>query len=306
MPVHITVVPASTKAGRETIRALLQSENKPTVRGVYRDTSKAPSEFLNHPHFEAVSGDVGAGTGLDFRNSDAVFYIPPPTYDGTDQGEWATRTATNIKHALQDAPGVKRLLLFSAVGAQYDHSIGILRLNHISDKILQDAVPEVTIVRPGYFQEDWTHAIAEAQANPPVLHSWITPTDCKIPMVVSLKDIAKFCANSLLSDPSNPGPSPHIFRLFGPRHYSSADLREAVEKATGRAVELKVIERDQLAAYFSQQLPEVYVQEFVDMTAAGLPGGIMVGDFAYDEGTVRGRVELVDTLRELYQESQKQ
>lgn len=123
MPFQITVVPASTKAGRETIRALLQSESKPTVRGVYRDTSKAPPDFLKHPHFEAVSGDVGAGTGLDFRGSDAVFYIPPPTYDGTDQGEWATRTATNIKNAIQDAPSMKRLLLFSAVGAQYDHSI---------------------------------------------------------------------------------------------------------------------------------------------------------------------------------------
>lgn len=122
---------------------------------------------------------------------------------------------------------------------------------------------------------------------------------------MSLKDIAEFCVNSLLSGSSNPGPSPHIFRLFGPRHYSAIDLKDAVEKATGRAVELKLVERDQLAAYFGQQLPEAYVQEFVDMTLAGLPGGIMVGDFAYDEGTVRGRVELVDTLRELYQASQK-
>ena len=128
MPFNITVLPASTKAGRETIRVLLESEGKPFVRGIYRDISKAPADLIKHPNFEAVKGDVGTGVGLDFTRSDAVFYIPPPIYDGTDQGEWATRTATNVKIALRDAPSVKRLLLFSAVGSQYDHSI--VRLKH--------------------------------------------------------------------------------------------------------------------------------------------------------------------------------
>lgn len=123
MPTHITVVPASTQAGRETIRVLLQSENKPSVRGIYRDPSKAPAEFLENTNFEAVKGDVGTGAGLDFQGSDAVFYIPPPTYDGTDQSEWATQTATSVKNAIQGTPSVKRLLLFSSVGSQYDHSI---------------------------------------------------------------------------------------------------------------------------------------------------------------------------------------
>ena len=124
MPLRIAVVPASTKAGRETIRQLLEAESKPFVRGIYRDPSKAPSEFAQNPNFEAVKGDVGAGAGFDFSSADAVFYIPPPTYDdGTDQGEWATRCAENVKRGIHDAASVKRLLLFSALGAQHDHSI---------------------------------------------------------------------------------------------------------------------------------------------------------------------------------------
>ena len=70
-------------------------------------------------------------------------------------------------------------------------------------------------------------------------------------------------------------------------------------------MKLEAVERDQLAGYFGNVFPPAYVQEFVDMTTAVMPGGIMAGDFGYDDDrvdttTVRGKVELVDTLREVY------
>lgn len=123
MAIHITVVPASTQAGKRTIAALLSSPTKPVIRGIYRDLSKAPAESTAHSNFEATTGDVSAGTGLDFTGSDAVFYVPPPTYDGADLAEFATKAANNVKKALQDAATVKKLLLFSSMGAQYDHGI---------------------------------------------------------------------------------------------------------------------------------------------------------------------------------------
>ena len=71
----------------------------------------------------------------------------------------------------------------------------------------------------------------------------------------------------------------------------------------GKEVDLKLVERDQLSDYFKQLVPEEHVQELVEMTTAVLPGGIISGDFGYDENTVRGRVELVDTLRQAYTKS---
>ncbi|KAK3307191.1 uncharacterized protein B0T15DRAFT_492683 [Chaetomium strumarium] len=222
MPLPIVVVPASTKAGRETIRQLLEAESKPIVCGIYRDTSRAPSDFTQNPNFEASKGDVGTGAGLDYSSADTVFYIPPPTYDGTDQGEWATRCANNAKRAIRDASSVSR---DSSSFRLWARSItmtlhGILRLNHISDTILKDAAQEVITVRPGFFYDEFAHAFEAARADPPVFHAWITRVDHKIPMV-SIKDISM------------------------------------------------------------------------------LPGGIIEDNFEDDESTVRGDIELVDTLREL-------
>lgn len=123
MSTHITVLPASTAAGRETIRTLLASPEKPSVRGIYRDPSKAPAEFTGNPRFETVKGDVGSGTGLDFTGSSAILYVPPPTYDGTPTEKWATSTANHVKSAIEKAGSVKKVVVHSALASQYDHGI---------------------------------------------------------------------------------------------------------------------------------------------------------------------------------------
>ncbi|KAM5344642.1 hypothetical protein ACJ41O_013177 [Fusarium nematophilum] len=295
MPSHITVVPASTQAGKETIRALLASEAKPFVRAIYRDPSKAPAEFTKQPNFEAAGGDVGAGTGLDFSNSEAVLYVPPPTYDGTDHGQFATEAAHNIKNALKEAPSVKRLVLHSAVGAQHNYGIGVLRLNHISDRILKEAVPEVHIVKPGYYFETWAASLKALQASDsPIFESPLPTAEYQIPMV-SAKDVGDYCANALLD--TSTGPALRTASLFGPHLYNSLDFKEAIEAVLGKSIQLKLISKEGLAEFWAQQVPRAYVHEFVDLITALLPGGVSTGDFKYDENTARGKVELVDALR---------
>ena len=123
MTLRITILPASTQAGKETIRTLLLDKRQPLIHAVYRDPAKAPPEFTSHANFEAAKGDVSGGSELDFSRSDAVFYIPPPTYDGCDTADFARNAANKVKAALQKASSVKRLLLLSAIGAQHDKDI---------------------------------------------------------------------------------------------------------------------------------------------------------------------------------------
>lgn len=123
MPPHITVVPASTVAGKAAVRLLLASPEAPVIRGIYRDPTKAPSEFTQNPRFSTAKGDVGGEDNLDFTQSSAVFYIPPPTYDGRDTAAFAKVAATNVANAIKRAPSVKRLVLHSALGAHRDQGI---------------------------------------------------------------------------------------------------------------------------------------------------------------------------------------
>lgn len=138
MSTHITVLPASTKIGRETIRLLLASPASPTIRGIYRDTSKAPDEYTSHPNFSSVKGDVASEESLDLSNSDAVLYVPPPTYENIDQSEWAKQAANNVKGALKKS-GVKRLVVLSGLGSHNDHGI-VCNNNQVANCVDADDV----------------------------------------------------------------------------------------------------------------------------------------------------------------------
>ncbi|KAM7189320.1 NAD(P)H azoreductase [Rhypophila sp. PSN 637] len=311
----VTIIPASTKAGEETVRALLaltsNSDNKTIIKinAIYRDPSKAPTDFVSHPSVTAVKGNVGNLPTLDFKTSDVVFYIPPPTYDGTDTESWAYATANNVKAALSDAAGkVKKLVLFSAIGAQHDHGIGILKLNHITDSILTAEnvnVPEKVVIRPGYFIEGFAPFLEEAIGTGGI-SSWLTPLEYRAP-IVSVKDIASTCAKEILKPFHEKESLPGYIKIFGPRHYSAHDLHEAISTVLDRKdIKLNPVPPENLAEYFGQVFPPQYVQEFIDMTTAVLPGGVMARDFGYDDEddnnvVVRGETELLGGIRAVYE-----
>jgi hypothetical protein len=108
-------------------------------------------------------------------------------------------------------------------------------------------------------------------------------------------DIAKCCAKYLLEEFQ--AASPFYFRMLGPRTYSAADIKTAVEEVTGRQVQLELVEKDQLPAYWGQIVPEHLVEDFVGMTLSSLPGGVGEQDMIYGGDAVVGSIELVDGLR---------
>jgi nucleoside-diphosphate-sugar epimerase len=120
---HITVVAASPRTAQATIRHLLADASAPAVKGIYRNLSRVPEEFKANTRFEAVKGDIEDGASLDFSGSDAVFVVEPPIFDERDTVQHTKDVSENVKAAIQRAQSVKRLVLLSSVGAQYDHGI---------------------------------------------------------------------------------------------------------------------------------------------------------------------------------------
>ena len=121
---QVTVLPASARTSQSTIRALLAHPSQPIVKGVYRDPSKAPEEFKSNPRFEAVTGDMKDASTLNLGGSTAVIVTIPPIRDeNVDITANAKIIAANVKIAVQNAPSVKRLVMVSTKGAQYEHGL---------------------------------------------------------------------------------------------------------------------------------------------------------------------------------------
>lgn len=290
---HITVLPASSRAGREAILTLLNAKESPPVHGIYRDPAKAPLEFIQNPRFQAVKGDVASDGELNLDKSSAVFYVPPITYDGTEQGEFATKATLKLAKALEKAE-VKRLVLHSVIGAQHSHGTGVIKLNHISDEILKYSAPEVVIVKPAWYFEMWAPVLHAVEDEKTEIEIPFSPPEYAFPQV-SVRDVGDFCAKALLGDA--PVSSPYIVDIVGPRDYSSLDIKEAVERLSGKKVSLTTVAKEGLAAYWTKEgVPKEHVPEFVDFVAAMHPGGVLAGHSSLGKHIVRGKLELVDVL----------
>lgn len=66
-----------------------------------------------------------------------------------------------------------------------------MRLNHVTDEILKGSVPEVIIVKPCNYYQNWAGDLKTMQADPPKFDFPFSPADLPIPMVspYSVNDI---------------------------------------------------------------------------------------------------------------------
>ncbi|KAK3901006.1 hypothetical protein C8A05DRAFT_45271 [Staphylotrichum tortipilum] len=298
---QVTIVPASPKTGLATIRALLSDPSQPAlqVKGYYRDLNRVPAELTTNPRFQAVQGDVEDAATLDFSGSVAVFNITPPLYEEKEVVPHARLVSENVKATIAKAGSVKRLVLLSSVGAQYDQGTGEILSNNAAESILKDAAPEVVFVRCGFFMENWATSI-ETVREAGFMFTTITPVDMSLPMI-AVKDIGSTCAAEVLAVGTPLPAVPHIFELHGPRTYNSLDAQKAFEAAAGKPVELRPVEKDGLAGFYAAVFPPMVAQAFTEMNTSYLEGGIIYNDPQPTEGEVKlGKTELVEAVKEMY------
>lgn len=121
---RIAVVPAGTRTSAATIRALLnKGSGAHQIYGLYRDLSKVPEEFTSNDNFHAVRGDIEDAASLDLAGADAVMTITPPFFDGADPLSKTKTVSMNVKSAIERAGTVRRLMLLSSLGAEFDHDV---------------------------------------------------------------------------------------------------------------------------------------------------------------------------------------
>ncbi|KAF4959559.1 hypothetical protein FGADI_1626 [Fusarium gaditjirri] len=303
---RVTIAPASNKTSTAAIRSLLSQKPEVHVKGLYRDLRKVPDKFSSADNFEAVRGDLADVNTLDFSGSDAVLMVLPPAYDGRDIVEHAERISKNVKTAIERAGSVKRLLLLSSVGAEFSEGVGELKTNHISEEVLKATdIPEIIIIRCSYFMENWTMSVETLKGSNPFFFSTITPLDFKIAMV-AIKDIGEAMATQLTRDWAPPS-KPYIMELHGPEPYCPLDVQTAFSLALGKDVEIKPVEKGDLADFYGKVFAPQIVNEWVEMSTCFLPGGIAEKDLSKpsDVDVIHGKTTLNEALREATAELRK-
>ncbi|KAF5618589.1 nucleoside-diphosphate-sugar epimerase [Fusarium sp. NRRL 52700] len=295
---QVTVAPASNKTSTAAIRSLLSQNPEIQVKGLYRNLNKVPDAFSSAGNFTTVQGDVGDLDTLDFSGSDAVLMVLPPAYDGRDIIEHAQRISNNVKTAIEKAGSVQRLVLLSSVGAEFLKGAGELKTNHISEQVLKTIdIPEIIIIRCSYFMENWTMSVETLTGSDPFFFSTITPLDFKIAMV-AIKDIGEAMATQLTRNWTPPN-KPYITELHGPEPYSPLDVQKAFSQALGKDVEIKAIEKEDLAEFYGKMFAPQIVNEWVEMSTCFLPGGIAEKDLfkPSDVDVIYGKTTLTEALR---------
>lgn len=76
-------------------------------------------------------------------------------------------------------------------------------------------------------------------------------------------------------------------------------MKSALEEITGKSPKIISIEPDQLASFYGQKVADQYAKELAEMTVAGLPGGVFAAEMDKEDGVVRGKIELVESLRKI-------
>ena len=235
----------------------------------------------------------------------------------------------SVKQAVEKSDAVKKLVLLSSVGAQYETGVvskfpiakldyvlqtqsltflqGEIKSNNKAESILRTTnVSEITFVRCSYFMENWGMCIPTLLESNPYMLSVLSPSDWKIPMV-TVKDIGQCLADELIkplsASKADEEKKLHIYELHGPRGYDCTDVQEAFSKALGKPIEVKPVEKDKMTEFWTGMFPPDVAREFAEMTLSFLPGGVMEEDCWRTDNReiVRGKTELGDAFAALLQ-----
>jgi uncharacterized protein YbjT (DUF2867 family) len=236
----------------------------------------------------AAFDDVAALTRA-FAGASGLYLMTPPLNASPDMiAERAPMIAALTKAATQAK--VPHIVVLSSVGAQHAAGTGpIVSLYHL-EQGLADSGAKLTILRPGYFADNWAEMIPLAQAQG-ILPSTLAP-EREIPMP-STRDIGRIAAKSLLHPPARS----EVFAISGPADVSPADVAAALGDLLGKPVQIVPVPSGAREAALKEAgLPAKTAALYAEMCDAVDSGYV---DYEGIEIQKRGSEKLRETLKRL-------
>ena len=281
------VTGASGNTGSVVADTLLKA-GKP-VRVVVRDAAKGAAWKKRGAEVALADFADAAALTRAFAGASGVYLMTPPLDRAQDMIEERKPMIVALVKAAKDA-AVPHLVALSSIGAQHTAGTGPIVSLHDLETGLAAAGLRRTVLRPGYFAENWGDMIPVAQAQG-VLPAMMAP-ERRVP-VVATPDIGRAAAAALLDPPA----ASRVVALAGPQDLSPEDVAAALARLLGKPVQVAPVPPEaREGAMIQAGLPAKTAAAYAEMC-----GAIDSGHIAYEgsEEKRRGSETIEETLRRL-------
>jgi len=275
----ILVTGATGKTGSVVASKLLDEGE--SVRVLVRTAEKGAP--LANRGAEVVVGDVGEVKTLTaaMQGTRGAYLLIPPDPTSQDQLARGRRLADTQAEAVQRS-GVGNVVFLSSIGAHREEGVGPVRMLSYGEKALRRVARTLTILRPGYFVENWLSVLPSVKGDG-VLPSFLPEGEPSI--MVATADIGRVAADALRTPPA---PGAHVVEMAGPREYLPREVAEELGARMGREVRLQSVPLEAVVPTFtsfglSLDLARLYHEMF-----AGMAEGYFVPEGSPAAELVRG------------------
>ncbi|AGC46326.1 NAD(P)H azoreductase [Myxococcus stipitatus DSM 14675] len=260
---HIVINTPNGNIGRSLALRLLEAGESLTV--ISRSEEKVAEVVQRGAKVVVGSTDDAAVLDRAFAGAKAIFWLTPPPAR-PDFIEWSEGLA-RLAASKAKAHGVARVVVLSSMGAQSGRGTGPVGGLLAVEEAFKAAVPDVMILRPGYFMENLLRAVptlvSEGSISLPI------PADRQQPFVAT-RDIA-LKAEGVLRDGTWTGH--RYLGIHGPRSLTYTEVEKLLSEALGRPVRyVQVSLSDARKGMQGAGLPGFLVELLSEMYQSALEG----------------------------------
>jgi uncharacterized protein YbjT (DUF2867 family) len=193
------------------------------------------------------------------RDADVLFWLTPPNFAVPDIRAYQNELG-DIAVAAAKENGIARVVHLSSLGAHLDSGTGPILGLHDNERKMNDALENVTHLRPGMFMENHLNGLdAMKQAKSIFLP---VPAEARGAFIAT-RDIGGFAADRVLDDGWT---GHHVLELWGPEELTFAEVAEIISAEMGETITHVQTPREQtVEALIGLGASEKTANLFVDM-----------------------------------------
>jgi len=249
--------------GKVVAETLLARGEK--VRAIVRDAKQG--EAWKQKGAEVVVAQLNdtAAMARALTGAEGAYLLVPPRYDADDMLAVQRPLVDALAEAVRRS-GVPHVVLLSSLGGELSDDTGPIRGLHYAERTLSAATRNITLLRAGYFIENFATVLPATQAG--VLPTFLTP-DRALPMAATA-DIGRAAAELLLE----PASGIRVVEITTAHDLSPNDIARELSRLLGRTITTQFAPADAVVPTFMgfgmpRGVAEL-VREMVDALNSGL------------------------------------